>query len=115
MPRSIAVVVRDGETDESALLRSLRDVRSRAPRTRVVEEVLNEQSQPAVIAADPATTRFQKLIEAKYTRGLSQKEKKELAAIESKLEEAAEEFYRPILARAREALDQKKARHSQRA
>ncbi|MBM3755220.1 MAG: hypothetical protein FJW38_14710 [Acidobacteria bacterium] len=111
MPRSIAVVVRDGETVESALLQRLREVRSRVQRTRVVGDVLlKDRSQTAAIEADPVTTRFQDLIEIKYTRGLTQKEKRELTTLETTLCETAEEFYRAILDRARAALAQKKAR-----
>ena len=49
--------------------------------------------------ADPNTIRFQQLVEANYTRSLSPKEKVEMRALESRLRDTDEPFYRPILDR----------------
>ena len=49
--------------------------------------------------ADPSARRFQALVEAKYTRGLSASEVSELERLEAGFHGADEEFYRPILQR----------------
>ncbi len=49
--------------------------------------------------ADPSARRFQALVEAKYTRGLSAAESSELERLEAGFHATDEEFYRPILQR----------------
>lgn len=49
--------------------------------------------------ADPSARRFQALVEAKYTRGLSAAERSELERLEAGFHATDEEFYRPILQR----------------
>jgi hypothetical protein len=48
---------------------------------------------------EPASARFQALIEFKYTRGLTQAEATELKSLEALFEKREEPFYRPILER----------------
>lgn len=48
---------------------------------------------------DPASDRFQALIEIKYTRGLAPPELAELQRLEAIFEKRDEPFYRPILER----------------
>ena len=48
---------------------------------------------------DPASARFQELIELKYTRGLTALEVAELQQLEAMFEKREEPFYRPILKR----------------
>jgi hypothetical protein len=47
--------------------------------------------------ADPDTKAFQDLIEAKYARGLTPKEKVQLRKLEEKMAASEEAFYRPII------------------
>ena len=57
---------------------------------------------------EPNTIRFQELVEAKYTRGLSPKEMVEMRELESRLNDSDEAFYRPILGRLKPPLPEKK-------
>ncbi len=50
---------------------------------------------------DPSTARFQRLVEIKYTRGLTSGEATELAQLETSFQSADEEYYRPIIERAK--------------
>ena len=145
MPRSIELVLQDGETLESALRRFERkDVQeeiikevkkhslylkpgekrrikpySMQVRTRkhgllefAIQEVkaLSPKRQDAIAEAiladlrqeaDPSATRFQDLVEAKYTRGLSPAESLEFDGIEAAFRDSDEAFYRPIIERAK--------------
>jgi hypothetical protein len=118
MPRSIELVLQDGETLESALLRFERKVRQQ-PRKRkralldiAIEGVkaLSPERQDAIAEAiladlrrdaDPSALRFQALIEAKYTRGLTPAESLEIDGLEAAFRGSDEVFYGPIIARAR--------------
>ncbi len=61
---------------------------------------------------DPTTARFRELVEAKYTRGLSPKEKLEMREMESRLRDSDEAFYRPMLDRLKGTRLEKKPRAS---
>lgn len=61
----------------------------------IAEVILAElQNEP-----DPATARFQQLIQTKYTKGLTAHEAAELKTIEASFYATDELFYRPILDR----------------
>lgn len=49
----------------------------------------------------PSSTRFQELIEAKYTRGLTALEAAEVASLETGFEAEDKSFYGPLLERVR--------------
>ncbi len=49
--------------------------------------------------ANPSSRRFQELVDAKYTRGLTSAESSELARLEAGFCDSEEAFYAPILAR----------------
>lgn len=63
----------------------------------IAEEVL------AVLGHDPSpsTTRFQELVEAKYTRGLTPPESAEMETLESTFRDSDERFYAPLIERAK--------------
>lgn len=70
----------------------------------IAEVILAElQNEP-----DPATLRFQQLIQTKYTKGLTAHEVDELKRIEASFYATDELFYRPIIERVERKLASEK-------
>ena len=158
MPRSIELVVEDGETLESALRRfkskaqqedivkevkrhafylkpgekrSVKEALARKRRRKnpralldhAIQEVraLPPERQEAIAEAifaelrageNPETGRFQQLVEAKYTRGLTPSESSEMDLLEGSFRRSDEAFYGPIIemAKARKSTREKLAK-----
>ena len=70
---------------------------SRGRQDTIARRILDELVTPQ----DPQAARFQSLVEAKYTSGLTAAESAEFAALEAGFQKADEKFYRPILERVR--------------
>ncbi|MCC6537065.1 MAG: sigma-70 family RNA polymerase sigma factor [Bryobacterales bacterium] len=86
----------------NALLSGAATLLSAAKQEGMATTVLAEESAQT----DSTTQRFQELIEAKYTRGLTINENRELANLEARLDENDASFYAPTLERARDAVAQ---------
>ncbi len=125
MARSIELVLQDGKS----LVKALRptkakgdemgqEIKKRSPKTPEQSALLNtalelvdalpsplqESIAETIFAglrekADPSSRRFQELVEAKYTRGLTPAESSEINRLEAGFHEADEAFYAPILER----------------
>lgn len=80
---------------------AIRRVRALSPshQERVAKSILADLQR----SVDPATKRFQELIKAKYTKGLSAIEIAELGRLEAAFCESDEAFYGPIIERVKGA------------
>ncbi|MCX6610080.1 MAG: hypothetical protein NTW74_04430 [Acidobacteria bacterium] len=123
MSRSIELVLQEGESLASALRRfkaKVQEDSGSGKRPKAIKQgallemaiqearALPPKSQNAVAEAilaklrdesDPTARRFQELVEAKYTRGLSAAESSELDRLEGGFHDSDEAFYGPILER----------------